>query len=120
VTGEHTRADTRYEAVRGRDERFDGVFFTAVLTTGVYCRPSCPATTPKRENVRFYPSAAAAHRAGAVPDQQILDQRLIARDIRGELNMIDRLVGQHRIVDVNVGCQSQVLQLSDDFDTPTP
>ncbi|MBL1067019.1 AlkA N-terminal domain-containing protein [Streptomyces sp. 7-21] len=64
MTGEHTRADTRYEAVRGRDERFDGVFFTAVLTTGVYCRPSCPATTPKRENVRFYPSAAAAQAAG--------------------------------------------------------
>jgi AraC family transcriptional regulator of adaptative response / DNA-3-methyladenine glycosylase II len=54
----------RYEAVRGRDPRFDGVFFTAVRTTGIYCRPSCPATTPKRENVRFYPSAAAAQAAG--------------------------------------------------------
>ena len=54
----------RYEAVRGRDPRFDGVFFIAVLTTGIYCRPSCPATTPKRENVRFYPSAAAAQAAG--------------------------------------------------------
>ncbi|MDT0447235.1 AlkA N-terminal domain-containing protein [Streptomyces johnsoniae] len=56
--------DSRYEAVRGRDERFDGVFFTAVLTTGIYCRPSCPATTPRRENVRFHPSAAAAQAAG--------------------------------------------------------
>jgi AraC family transcriptional regulator of adaptative response / DNA-3-methyladenine glycosylase II len=54
----------RYEAVRGRDPRFDGVFFTAVITTGIYCRPSCPATTPKRENVRFFPSAAAAQAAG--------------------------------------------------------
>jgi AraC family transcriptional regulator of adaptative response / DNA-3-methyladenine glycosylase II len=54
----------RYEAVRGRDPLFDGVFFIAVLTTGIYCRPSCPATTPKRENVRFYPSAAAAQAAG--------------------------------------------------------
>ena len=54
----------RYEAVRGRDPRFDGVFFTAVVTTGIYCRPSCPATTPKRENVRFFPSAAAAQSAG--------------------------------------------------------
>jgi len=54
----------RYEAVRGRDPRFDGVFFTAVVTTGIYCRPSCPATTPKRENVRFFPSAAAAQAAG--------------------------------------------------------
>ncbi|WP_326600509.1 AlkA N-terminal domain-containing protein [Streptomyces sp. NBC_01803] len=56
--------DSRYEAVRGRDERFDGVFFTAVLTTGIYCRPSCPAITPKRRNIRFLPSAAAAQAAG--------------------------------------------------------
>ncbi|WP_062214171.1 AlkA N-terminal domain-containing protein [Streptomyces sp. NBRC 109706] len=56
--------DSRYEAVRSRDERFDGVFFTAVLTTGIFCRPSCPATTPKRANVRFLPSAAAAQGAG--------------------------------------------------------
>ncbi|WP_059011300.1 AlkA N-terminal domain-containing protein [Streptomyces specialis] len=56
--------DSRYEAVRSRDERFDGVFFTAVVTTGIYCRPSCPATTPKRSNVRFHPSAAAAQAAG--------------------------------------------------------
>ncbi|GAA2450008.1 DNA-3-methyladenine glycosylase 2 family protein [Streptomyces macrosporus] len=56
--------ESRYEAVRSRDERFDGVFFTGVLTTGIYCRPSCPAVTPKRRNVRFFPSAAAAQRAG--------------------------------------------------------
>ncbi|MEV7089633.1 AlkA N-terminal domain-containing protein [Streptomyces sp. NPDC093085] len=54
----------RYEAVRSRDGRFDGAFFFAVSTTGIYCRPSCPATTPKRRNVRFFPSAAAAQRAG--------------------------------------------------------
>ncbi|WP_460368297.1 bifunctional transcriptional activator/DNA repair enzyme AdaA, partial [Actinocorallia lasiicapitis] len=53
-----------YQAVRSRDGRFDGAFFTGVVTTGIYCRPSCPATTPKRENVRFYPSAAAAQGAG--------------------------------------------------------
>ncbi|WP_277879913.1 DNA-3-methyladenine glycosylase 2 family protein [Streptomyces gobiensis] len=56
--------ESRYEAVRSRDERFDGVFFTAVVTTGIYCRPSCPALTPKRQNVRFYPSAPAAQAAG--------------------------------------------------------
>lgn len=56
--------ETRYQAVRSRDERFDGVFFTAVSTTGIYCRPSCPAVTPKRPNVRFYPTAAAAQGAG--------------------------------------------------------
>lgn len=53
-----------YRAVCSRDGRFDGAFFTAVMTTGIYCRPSCPATTPKRENVRFYTTAAAAQEAG--------------------------------------------------------
>ncbi|MEV0218829.1 AlkA N-terminal domain-containing protein [Streptomyces sp. NPDC050704] len=56
--------DTRYEAVRSRDARFDGEFFFAVETTGIYCRPSCPAVTPKRQNVRFYPTAAAAQGSG--------------------------------------------------------
>jgi len=53
-----------YRAVTSRDERFDGFFVTAVSTTGIYCRPSCPALTPKPGNVRFLPSAAAAQRAG--------------------------------------------------------
>ncbi|MER6955160.1 AlkA N-terminal domain-containing protein [Streptomyces sp. NPDC000618] len=56
--------DTRYEAVRSRDARFDGEFFFAVETTGIYCRPSCPAVTPKRRNVRFFATAAAAQGSG--------------------------------------------------------
>ncbi|MFF8942684.1 bifunctional transcriptional activator/DNA repair enzyme AdaA [Streptomyces sp. NPDC014864] len=56
--------DTRYEAVRSRDGRFDGEFFFAVVTTGIYCRPSCPAVTPRRPNVRFFATAAAAQAAG--------------------------------------------------------
>jgi AraC family transcriptional regulator of adaptative response / DNA-3-methyladenine glycosylase II len=56
--------DVCYRAVQGRDARFDGWFFTAVRTTGIYCRPSCPAITPNRANVSFHPSAAAAQRAG--------------------------------------------------------
>jgi len=56
--------DPSYEAVAARDGRFDGWFFTAVTSTGIYCRPSCPARTPRRENVRFYPTAAAAQEAG--------------------------------------------------------
>ncbi|MET8494393.1 AlkA N-terminal domain-containing protein [Streptomyces cellulosae] len=59
-----TDEDSRYEAVRSRDARFDGVFFFAVETTGIYCRPSCPAVTPKRAHVRFFPTAAAAQGAG--------------------------------------------------------
>ncbi|WP_316520600.1 DNA-3-methyladenine glycosylase 2 family protein [Kitasatospora brasiliensis] len=56
--------DIRYRAVDSRDARFDGVFFMAVTSTGIYCRPSCPAVTPKRVNCVFYPSAAAAQGAG--------------------------------------------------------
>jgi AraC family transcriptional regulator of adaptative response / DNA-3-methyladenine glycosylase II len=59
--------DICYRAVASRDPRFDGRFFTAVLTTGVYCRPVCPARTPRRENVRFFPCAAAAAEAGFRP-----------------------------------------------------
>lgn len=59
-----SREDTRFEAVSSRDARFDGVFFFAVTSTGIYCRPSCPAVTPKRRNVRFFPTAAAAQGNG--------------------------------------------------------
>ncbi|MEU1047380.1 AlkA N-terminal domain-containing protein [Streptomyces sp. NPDC005897] len=61
---EKTHEDVRYEAVRSRDARFDGAFFFAVETTGIYCRPSCPAVTPKRRNVRFFATAAAAQGSG--------------------------------------------------------
>src|SRR5450755_4764415 len=56
--------EQRYQAAAAKEARFDGVFFTAVRTTGIYCRPSCPAITPKRPNVTFYPTAAAAQQAG--------------------------------------------------------
>ncbi|MBD0293344.1 MAG: DNA-3-methyladenine glycosylase 2 family protein [Jiangellaceae bacterium] len=56
--------DACYRAVSSRDGRFDGMFYTAVTSTRIYCRPSCPARTPKRENVRFYRSAAQAQAAG--------------------------------------------------------
>lgn len=54
----------QYRAVCSKDPRFDGVFYTAVRTTGIYCRPSCPARTPAPGNVEFFPSAAAAQGAG--------------------------------------------------------
>ncbi|RUR01815.1 DNA-3-methyladenine glycosylase 2 family protein [Labedella endophytica] len=54
----------RYRVIESRDARFDGRFVTAVRTTGIYCRPSCPARTPKEANVTFYPTSAAAHLAG--------------------------------------------------------
>jgi AraC family transcriptional regulator of adaptative response / DNA-3-methyladenine glycosylase II len=59
--------DACYRAICLRDARFDGRFFTAVKTTGIYCRPVCPARTPRSENVVFYPTAAAAQEAGFRP-----------------------------------------------------
>ena len=59
--------DACYRAVATRDARFDGRFFGGVKTTGIYCRPVCPATTPKRQNMTFYPTAAAAEEAGFRP-----------------------------------------------------
>ncbi|MEP6480481.1 MAG: AlkA N-terminal domain-containing protein [Rhodoglobus sp.] len=54
----------RYRALASRDSRFDGQFIAGVHSTGIYCRPSCPAMTPRERNVRFYRTAAAAHEAG--------------------------------------------------------
>ena len=62
------QAEAAYERARqSRDVRFDGQFFVAVKTTGIYCRPICPANSPKRENVDFFPTAAAASEAGFRP-----------------------------------------------------
>ncbi|HEU5034179.1 MAG TPA: AlkA N-terminal domain-containing protein [Mycobacteriales bacterium] len=99
---EWTDFDRCYRAVSGRDARFDGRFVTAVRTTGIYCRPSCPAQTPKPENVRFFARAAAAAAAGfrackrcrpdAAPGSRDWDVRgdLVARALRGiESGVVD-------------------------------
>ena len=65
-TQAYSSDDARWEAVRQRDRGADGVFFCAVRTTGVFCRPSC-AGRPHRENVTFYATAAEAERAGFRP-----------------------------------------------------
>jgi AraC family transcriptional regulator of adaptative response / DNA-3-methyladenine glycosylase II len=84
----------RYRAMQARDARFDGQFITGVHSTGIYCRPSCPAVAPKPSNVSFYRTAAAAHEAGlrackrclpdAVPGspEWDLDDDLAARAMR--------------------------------------
>jgi AraC family transcriptional regulator of adaptative response / DNA-3-methyladenine glycosylase II len=59
--------DVCYRALRARDPGLDGRIFVAVTSTGIYCRPICPARTPKPENIRFFPSAAAAQEAGFRP-----------------------------------------------------
>ncbi|MFI0806849.1 DNA-3-methyladenine glycosylase 2 family protein [Streptomyces echinatus] len=63
-TGTHLDREHCVRAVQSKDARFDGWFFTAVLTTRIYCRPSCPVVPPKPENMTFHPSAAACQQAG--------------------------------------------------------
>ena len=87
-------AERCYRAVASRDARFDGWFVTAVATTGIYCRPSCPARTPLVHNVSFFSTAAAAQGAGyracrrcrpdAVPGSPEWDTRadVVARAVR--------------------------------------
>lgn len=86
--------DICYQALTARDSRFDGRFFAGVLSTGIYCRPVCPARTPHRRNVRFFGSAAAASAAGlracrrcrpdSLPGSREWDHRgdLVARALR--------------------------------------
>ncbi|SFY49862.1 AlkA N-terminal domain-containing protein [Streptomyces sp. F-1] len=63
-TATHLDREHCVRAVQSKDARFDGWFYTAVLTTGIYCRPSCPVVPPKPENMTFHPSAAACQQAG--------------------------------------------------------
>lgn len=60
-------ADEMYRAFMERDSRYDGIFFTAVRTTGIFCRPTCPARKPKRDNIEFHPTARAALAHGFRP-----------------------------------------------------
>ena len=75
--------DDRWRIALDKDRRFDGVFVTGVHSTGIYCRPSCPARAPKRENVRFYATCEAAEAAGlrackrCAPDQQSREERAV-------------------------------------------
>lgn len=82
-------SDARYwQAVKERDRRFDGRFVTGVLTTGIYCRPSCAARHPKRENVRFFDDGAAAREAGlrpckrCLPDHVAPDEAAVAAAVK--------------------------------------
>ena len=77
--------DDRWQIALAKDRRFDGVFVTGVHSTGIYCRPSCPARAPKRENVRFYATPEAAEAAGlrackrCAPDQQSREEAAVLR-----------------------------------------
>jgi AraC family transcriptional regulator of adaptative response / DNA-3-methyladenine glycosylase II len=86
--------DACYRALRTRDARFDGRFYTAVLSTGIYCRPVCPARTPRPEHCVFFPSAAAAHAAGFRPCLRCRPE--LAPGVagwRGTANTVSRALG---------------------------
>lgn len=79
--------DTAWQAVQARDRSFDGRFVTGVLTTGIYCRPSCAARHPKRDNVRFFASGKEAREAGlrackrCMPDTVSRDEAAVAEAV---------------------------------------
>lgn len=80
-------SDTAWRAVKARDRSFDGRFVTGVMTTGIYCRPSCAARHPKRENVRFFADGAQAREAGlrpckrCRPDDRLRDEEAVGQAI---------------------------------------
>jgi AraC family transcriptional regulator, regulatory protein of adaptative response / DNA-3-methyladenine glycosylase II len=86
--------DACYRAIETRDHRFDGRLFVAVVTTGIYCRPFCPAPTPQRKNVRFFPSAAAAQEAGFRPCLRCRPETSPELAVwRGSANTVSRALG---------------------------
>lgn len=72
--------EARWQAVKAKDRRFDGAFVTGVHSTGIYCRPSCPARLPHRRNVRFYATPAAAEAAGLRPCKRCAPDRQSAAE----------------------------------------
>jgi AraC family transcriptional regulator of adaptative response/methylated-DNA-[protein]-cysteine methyltransferase len=84
-----------WNAIRDRDAAFDGALFYGVVTTGVYCRPGCPSRRPKRENVRFYPDAPSAERAGLRPCKRCRPETVAAGSDTAQL-----VIGAcHRLAD---------------------
>ena len=79
--------DERWRIALEKDRRYDGAFVTGVHSTGIYCRPSCPARAPKRENVRFYTDPASAEAAGlrackrCAPDRQSREEKAVMKTV---------------------------------------
>ncbi len=109
--------DACFRAVRARDRRFDGRFFTAVTSTGIYCRPICPVRPPKRENMRFFSSAAAAEGEGFRPCLRCRPERAPGL---APIDAASRLVGaaiagieEHALSNSRVGQLAASLGVSD-------
>ena len=109
--------DALYRAVASRDRRFDGRFVLGVTSTGIYCRPSCPARTPKRENVRYFVLPAAAVAAGFRACRRCRPERVAARPhIADETGLVERalaLIGQGVVDDVGVAGLAARLAVSE-------
>jgi AraC family transcriptional regulator of adaptative response / DNA-3-methyladenine glycosylase II len=110
-------SDACIRAVRARDRRFDGRFFVAITSTHVYCRPICPARPAKRENMRFYSSAAAAEGAGFRPCLRCRPERAPGL---ASVDAVSRLVGaaiagieEHALSSARVGDLAASLGVSD-------
>src|ERR1700733_8134297 len=110
-------SDACFLAVRARDRRFDGRFYVAVSSTGIYCRPICPVRPPKRENMRFYSSAAAAEGAGFRPCLRCRPERAPGL---ASVDAVSRLLGaaiagieEHALSSTKVGDLASLLGVSD-------
>jgi AraC family transcriptional regulator, regulatory protein of adaptative response / DNA-3-methyladenine glycosylase II len=110
-------SDACFRAVRARDRRFDGQFFVAITSTRIYCRPICPARPAKRDNMRFYSSAAAAERAGFRPCLRCRPERAPGL---ASVDAVSRLVGaaiagieEHALSSAHVGDLAASLGVSD-------
>jgi AraC family transcriptional regulator of adaptative response/methylated-DNA-[protein]-cysteine methyltransferase len=102
-----------WEALERRDAQMDGVFYFAVTSTGVYCRPSCPARRPRRDNVIFFQRREAAERAGFRPCLRCRPQQERARDMQSELvEKICRYLERHLGDSVTLAGLSRNLGLS--------
>ena len=115
ITGQDTAS--LYRAVASRDRRFDGRFVLGVTSTGIYCRPSCPARTPKPENVRYFALPAAAVAAGFRACRRCRPERITARPhIADETGVVERalsLIRQGTVDDVGVAGLAQRLSVSE-------
>lgn len=102
-----------WDAVTGRDRAMDGVFFYAVRTTGVYCRPSCPSRRPRPENVVFFRSRSGAERAGFRPCMRCKPERDIQTDANSEIvEKVCRYIDAHPDQPATLGTLSSAIGVS--------
>src|SRR6202042_2625921 len=103
---------TFWEALESRDTRMDGVFFYAVTSTGIYCRPSCPSRRPRRENVVFFRARDAAERAGFRPCKRCKPEAAGVSDPNGLVEKICRHIDAHPGEPVTLEALSRALGMS--------